>query len=73
MKQKDSWKDISEFAEAEITLVHYILCALEEIAIHQRSKLEDPSTVPNPDWFRPPTVTFVGIARKRKKLLTCTQ
>jgi hypothetical protein len=55
LKPKDDSKDISEFAEAEITLVQYILLTLEENAIHQRSKSEDPSTVPNPHQFGPPT------------------
>jgi hypothetical protein len=41
--------------EAENTLVQHILFALEENDIHQRSKPENPSTVLNPPWFRPPT------------------
>jgi hypothetical protein len=55
LKPKNASKDILEFAEAEITLVQYILLALEENVIHQPSKLEDPSTVPNPHQFGPPT------------------
>jgi hypothetical protein len=39
----------------EITLVKLILFALEENIIHQRSKLENPSTVSNPHQFEPPT------------------
>jgi hypothetical protein len=41
--------------DAEITLVQYILFALEENAIHQHSKNEYPSTVSNPHRFEPPT------------------
>jgi hypothetical protein len=55
LKPKDASKNISEFAEVKITLVQYILFALEENAIHQRSKPEDPSTLPNPQRFGPPT------------------
>jgi hypothetical protein len=55
LKPKDTSKDISEFAKAEITLVQNILFALEENAIHQRSKPEYPSMVPNPHRFGPPT------------------
>jgi hypothetical protein len=54
LKPKDASKDISEFAEAEITLVQNILFALEENAIHQHSKPEDPSRLPNPHRFGPP-------------------
>jgi hypothetical protein len=36
--------------------VQYILIALEENAIHQCSKHGNPSTVPNPHWFGPPTI-----------------
>jgi hypothetical protein len=55
LKPKDASKDISEFAEVEITLIEYILFTVEENIIHQRSKPEDPSTVPNPHRFGPPT------------------
>jgi hypothetical protein len=55
LKPKDASKDISEFAEAEITLIQNILFTLEENDIHQCSKPEDPSTVPNPYRFGPPT------------------
>jgi hypothetical protein len=55
LKSKDASKDISEFAEVEITLIQYILFTLEENTIHQCSKPEDPSTVSNPHWFGPPT------------------
>jgi hypothetical protein len=55
LKPKDASKDISEFAEAEITFVQNILFALEENVIHQCSKPEDPSTVLNPHRFGPPT------------------
>jgi hypothetical protein len=34
LKPKDDSKDISEFAEVEITLVQYILLTIEENAIH---------------------------------------
>jgi hypothetical protein len=55
LKPKDASKDISEFAEAEITLIQYIIFTLEKNATHQRSNPEDPSRVSNPHWFRPPT------------------
>jgi hypothetical protein len=55
LKPKDALKDISEFVEAEITLVQYILFALEENTIHQCSKPEDPRMLPNPQRFGPPT------------------
>jgi hypothetical protein len=55
LKPKDGSKDILEFAEAEITLVQYILFTVEKNVIHQRSKLDDPSMVPNPHRFGPPT------------------
>jgi hypothetical protein len=55
LKPKDASEDISEIAEVEITPVQYILFALEENAIHQRSKPKDPSMVPNPHQFGPPT------------------
>jgi hypothetical protein len=63
LKPKDASKDILEFAKVEITLVQYILFALKENVIHQRSKSEDPSTVPNPDRFGPPT----GIPRRHHR------
>jgi hypothetical protein len=53
LKPKDYSKDKSEFAEAKITLVHNILFALEEKAIHQCFKPEDPGTVSNPHQFGP--------------------
>jgi hypothetical protein len=55
LKPKDASKDILEFAEVEITLVQNTLFSLEENVIHQCSKPEDPSTVPNPHRFGPPT------------------
>jgi hypothetical protein len=55
LKPKDASKDILDFVKAEITLVQYILFAQEENAIHQRSKPEDPDTVPNPHRFGSPT------------------
>jgi hypothetical protein len=41
--------------EAKIILVQNILLAREENVIHQGSKPEDPSMVPNPHRFEPPT------------------
>jgi hypothetical protein len=58
--------------EVEITLIQYILFALEENAIYQCSKPEDPSTVPNPHQFGPPTSILRRYRRKEKKLLTST-
>jgi hypothetical protein len=55
LQPKDTSKDILELAEAEITLVQHILFALEENAIHQHSKSQDPSMVPNLHRFGPPT------------------
>jgi hypothetical protein len=48
-------KNVSEFAEAISLIVQYIFIALEENVIHQCSKPGDPSTVPIPHRFRPPT------------------
>jgi hypothetical protein len=72
LKPKDHSKDISEFTEAEITLVQYILFALEENAIHQRSK---PEAVRCPTLISLdlPLATFIGITGKKNKLLACTQ
>jgi hypothetical protein len=67
LKPNDSSKDISVFAEAEITFVQYILFTLEENAIHQRSKPENPSTVPNPHRFGPPTGTACRHRWKEEK------
>jgi hypothetical protein len=67
LKPKDALKDKSEFVEAEITLVQNILFTLEENAIHQRSKPEDPSTVSNPHWFGPPTNNPHRHRRKEKE------
>jgi hypothetical protein len=55
LKPKHASKDDSEFAEAISLNIQYILFALEENVIHQRSKPEDPSTMPNPHRFGPPT------------------
>jgi hypothetical protein len=67
LKPKDVSKDISEFAKAKITLVQYILFALEVNTIHQRSKPEDPSTVLNPHWFGPTTVMPHWHCRKEEE------
>jgi hypothetical protein len=58
LKTKDASKYILEFVEAVISLVQYILFALEENAIHQCSKPKDPNTVPNPHRFGPPTANL---------------
>jgi hypothetical protein len=63
LKPKDASKDILEFAEAKITLIQYILFSLKDNAIHQCSKPENPSTVPNPHWFGRPT----GIPRQHRR------
>jgi hypothetical protein len=55
------------FTEAEITLVQYILFALEENAIHQRSKSKDPSMVPNLHRFGPPTSIRCRHRRKEEE------
>jgi hypothetical protein len=49
--------------EAEITLVQHILFTQEENSIHQHSKPEGPSTVPNPHRFGPST----GIPRWHRR------
>jgi hypothetical protein len=43
--------------------VQYILFALEENAIHQRSKPTDPSMMHNPHRFGPP----IGIPRRHRQ------
>jgi hypothetical protein len=55
LKPKGASKDQTEFAKAVSLMDQNILFALEENAIHQRSKPEDPSMVPNPHRFAPPT------------------
>jgi hypothetical protein len=55
LKPKHTSKDVSEFAEAIYLNDQYILFTLEENAIHQRFKPKDPSTVPNPHRYGPPT------------------
>jgi hypothetical protein len=55
LKPKHALKDILEFAEAEVTLIQYILFAIEQNAIQHRSTPKDPSTVSNPHRFGPPT------------------
>jgi hypothetical protein len=52
--QNHTLGDKSEFAKAISLNVQSILFALEENAIHQLSKPENPSTVPNPHRFGPP-------------------
>jgi hypothetical protein len=47
--------------------------ALKENVIHWHTKLEDPSMESNPHPLDFPPTTPVGIAGKRKQLLTCTQ
>jgi hypothetical protein len=48
-------KIFQSLQKEKMTLVHNILFALEENAIHQPSKSENPSTVFNPHRFRRPT------------------
>jgi hypothetical protein len=52
---KTGFKRCFKYVEAISLNVQYILFALEENVVHQRSKPEDPSKVPNPHWFGPPT------------------
>jgi hypothetical protein len=70
LKAKDTSKDNPEFTKAKIALIQYILFTLEESAIHQHSKPEDP--IPTLIGLDLPMTTLIGIARKRKPLLTCT-
>jgi ribosomal protein L4 len=63
LKPKDASNGISEFAEAEINLIQYILFALEENAIQQCSKSEDPNMVSNSHRFGPPT----GITHRHRR------
>jgi hypothetical protein len=56
LKAKDASKDSFSVCGSENTLVQSILFAIEENAIHQRSKPEDPSIVSNPHRFGPPTI-----------------
>jgi hypothetical protein len=65
-------QDISKFAEAEITLIQHILFTQEENTIHQRLSLRIPVWCPTLIGFDLPLASFIGIARKRKKILTCT-
>jgi hypothetical protein len=73
LKPRDTSKDISELAEAISLNVMYILFTLEENAIHQYSKPADPAQCQTLFGLDLPLTSLVGIAGKRKKLLTCTQ
>jgi hypothetical protein len=73
LKPKDASKDNSEFMEVEITLIQYILFALEENAIISVLSLRIPVWCPTFIDLDLPLATLVGITEKRKKLLTCTQ
>jgi hypothetical protein len=73
LKPKDASKDNSEFMEVEITLIQYILFALEENAIISILSLRIPVWCPTLIGLDLPLATLVGITEKRKKLLTCTQ
>jgi hypothetical protein len=73
LKPKDASKDNSEFMEVEITLIQYILFALEENAIISVLSLRIPVWCPTLIGLDLPLATLVGITEKRKKLLTCTQ
>jgi hypothetical protein len=63
LKPKHALRDISDLAEAISLNIQNILFALEENAIHQRSKPEDSSKVPNPRRFGPPT----GIPHRHRR------
>jgi hypothetical protein len=54
LKQKDASKDSFRVSGSEFSHASNILFALEENAIHHRSKPEDPSNEPNPDLFESP-------------------
>jgi hypothetical protein len=73
LKPKGASKDRTEFAEVVSLIDQIILFALEENAIHQPSEPEDPSTVPNPHWFGPPTDNPHRHHWKEEQLLICTQ
>jgi hypothetical protein len=51
LKPKHASKEVLELVGAISLNVQYILYALEENAIHQHSKLADPSMAPNPHPF----------------------
>jgi hypothetical protein len=55
LKPKDASKDSFKVSRSDFSHVQNILFALEENAIPQRSKTEEPSTVSNPHRFGPPT------------------
>jgi hypothetical protein len=55
LKPKDASKYVSEFEEVISLNVQYILFTIEENDIQQCSKPADPSMVPNPPRFGPPT------------------
>jgi hypothetical protein len=55
MKLKRRSRGYNRVCRSGFSHVQNILLTLEENAIHQRSKLEDPSTESNPLWFGLPT------------------
>jgi hypothetical protein len=68
LKPKDDSKDSFRVCGSRNTLIWSILFALEENAIHQRSKPEDPSMVSNPHQFGPSTNNAHLQHRKEKSL-----
>jgi hypothetical protein len=55
LKPKIRFKVLSEFVEAVSLTISTFSSPLEENAIYQHSKPEDPSTESNPHRFGPPT------------------
>jgi hypothetical protein len=52
---KTRFKKMLRVSESRNTLIQHILFALEENVIHRLFEHADPSKVPNPHQFRPPT------------------
>jgi hypothetical protein len=67
LKPKDASKDSLELSNVVSLIVRNIFFVLEENAIHQRSKPENPSTVSNPHRFGPPTGNLRRHRRKAKE------
>jgi hypothetical protein len=72
LKPKDASKDILEFAEAGITLVQCILFILEGNPSISTLSLRIPVQCPTLIGLNLPLASLIGIAEKKKKLLTCT-
>jgi hypothetical protein len=73
LKPKQASRRCSRVSGSDFSLIQCILFTLEENDLHPCYKPADPSKPPNPIGLDLPLASLIGIARKRKKILTCTQ